>query len=131
MDKIKKLLLTALIASTPLLANEKLASSMLLMEDGITMMQKGFLHNQQLLVDEGLRKILEGNKLFKKDPIKTYLPKDKQHMVNMAKNTSIKIDEESAKLQELMEKKEYRKATESFSHIINACTGCHSIVRNW
>jgi len=68
---------------------------------------------------------------FNADATKKYLPKDKQHMSNIAFNAAKRIDSASADLLKALDKKEYSKAHQSYSEIVTACTACHAVVRGW
>ena len=128
---MKKLIVIALLLSSSVFANENLNKSMALMENGMESIHQGFLNNQKILIEMGLKQVLDGNALFKGNSIPSFLPKNKKHMVNVATKSSNRIDEEAKKLKHFLDKKEYLKASETYGRMINACTRCHSIVRYW
>lgn len=131
MKMIKILALSALIASG-VAADDTLPQNMHQMEGGLSSVQKGFLYNTPELIKSGISDIQKADALFHDvDATKKYLPKDKQHMSNIAFNAAKRIDKASNKLLKALDKKEYSKAHESYSEIVNACTACHAVVRSW
>lgn len=131
MKMIKILALSALIG-TGAMADETLALNMSQMENGLNNVQKGFLYNAPALIKGGVSEIHKANALFHNvDASKKYLPKDKQHMSNIAFNAAKRIDSASDDLIRALNKKEYSKASQSYSEIVNACTACHAVVRGW
>jgi hypothetical protein len=131
MKMIKILALSALIASG-VAADDTLVQNMHQMENGLSSVQKGFLYNTPELIKSGISDIKKADALFHDvDATKNYLPKDKQHMSNIAFNAAKRIDTASNKLLKALDKKEYSKAHESYSEIVNACTACHAVVRGW
>lgn len=131
MKMIKTMALAALISSAAL-ANDTLALNMSQMENGLSNVQKGFLYNAPALIKGGVGEIQKANALFHDmEATKKYLPKDKQHMSNIAYNAAKRIDASSNELLKALNKKEYSKAHQSYSDIINACGACHAVVRGW
>jgi cytochrome c556 len=131
MKMIKILALSALIASG-VAADDTLVQNMHQMENGLSSVQKGFLYNTPELIKSGISDIKKADALFHDvDATKNYLPKDKQHMSNIAFNAAKRIDTASNKFLKALDKKEYSKAHESYSEIVNACTACHAVVRGW
>lgn len=131
MKMIKILALSALVASG-MMADETLASTMSKMESGLSNVQKGFLYNTPALIKDGVAEIHKANALFHNaEETKKYLPKDKQHMSNIAYNASKRIDTATADLLSNLDKKQYVKAHQSYSDIMNACGACHAVVRGW
>lgn len=132
MKIINILALSALLSVGAAAADDTLVSNMHQMENGLSGVQKGFLYNTPSLIKEGVSEIQKANALFHNtDVTKKYLPKDKQHMSNIAFNASKRIDSASANLLKALDKKEYSKAHQSYSEIVNACTACHAVVRGW
>lgn len=131
--KINKLLLTVSLLATCSFAQEDvMQKSMSLMEEGMTKIQKGFLHNSSELIKEGSQLVNKGNTLFsKEDVIKKYLPADKKHMTNVAVNTAERIKLDLNVLNLNLDDKAYVNASSAYSDILNACSRCHAIVRNW
>lgn len=131
MKMVKILALSALL-SAGVMADETLALNMSQMENGLSNIQKGFLYNAPALIKGGVSEVQKSNALFHNmDATKKYLPKDKQHMSNIAFNASKRIDAASNDLVKALNKKEYSKASQSYSEIVNACTACHAVVRGW
>lgn len=131
MKMIKILALTAFI-SGGVMADDTLAKNMSQMENGLSNVQKGFLYNAPALIKSGVSDIHKANALFHNlDETKKFLPKDKQHMSNIAFNASKRIDTASDDLLKALDKKQYSKAHQAYSDIINACGSCHAVVRGW
>ncbi|MFH0710627.1 MAG: hypothetical protein V2A75_10500 [Pseudomonadota bacterium] len=130
--KIVKILALSALLSAGLAADETMILNMSQMENGLSNIQKGFLYNAPNLIQGGVSEIQKANALFHNvDASKKYLPKDKQHMSNIAFNASKRIDSASSDLLKALTKKEYSKAHQSYSEIVNACTACHAVVRGW
>lgn len=130
--KLSKLLIVLAFITTCLSAEDVMQKSMSLMESGMTSIQKGFLNNNLDLIKDGVKLVKEGNGLYSdKELITKNLPENKKHMANVAENTSKRISQDIVKLEKNLNNKAYLKATESYSDMLNACSNCHSIVRNW
>lgn len=130
--KIVKILALSALLSVGAAADDTLALNMSQMENGLSNIQKGFLYNAPALIKGGVNDVQKANALFHNmDITKKYLPKDKQHMSNIAFNASKRIDAASSDLLKALNKKEYSKAHQSYSEIVNACTACHAVVRGW
>lgn len=130
--KLLKLLLIASLASGSLFANDVMQKSMASMEQGMALIQKGFLNNNVELIKEGNKLVKEWNNLFsEKSTISQYLPENKKHMTNIAENASKRIALDVIELEENLKNKAFIKAGNSYSDMLNACSNCHSIVRNW
>lgn len=127
---IKLALICAL--SSIAMADATLVKTMTEMENGLNNVQKGFLYNNPALIKEGVSAIHTANSLFHdQDATKKFLPKEKQHMSNVAFNASKRIDTTSANLLKALEKKQFSKAGQSYSDLVNACTACHGVIRGW
>ncbi len=130
--KLLKLLLITSLASGSLFANDVMQESMSKMEKGMALIQKGFLNNNIELIKEGNKLVKDGNNLFtEKSSISQYLPENKKHMSNIAENASKRIALNVVELEENLKNKAFIKAGNSYSDMLNACSNCHSIVRNW
>ncbi|MBN2870306.1 MAG: hypothetical protein JXK04_05045 [Campylobacterales bacterium] len=131
MKMIKMMALGALLAGAAM-ANESLALNMGKMENGLNNVQKGFLYNTPALIKEGVKEIDNANALFHNtEATKKYLPKEKQHMSNIAFNAAKRIDKASSEMLAALDKKQFSQASQSYSEIVNACTACHAVVRGW
>lgn len=131
MKMIKVLALCTLIGGS-LMADDTLALNMSQMENGLNNVQKGFLYNAPALIKGGVAEIQKADALFHDaDATKKYLPKEKQHMSNIAFNAAKRIDTACNDLVKSLDKKEYTQAHKSYSEIVNACTACHAVVRGW
>lgn len=131
MKMMKVLALSALVAGA-VMADDTLAVNMSQMENGLSNVQKGFLYNAPALIKSGVGEIHQANALFHNvDATKKYLPKEKQHLSNIAFNASKRIDAASDELLAALNQKQYNKAHQAYSDIINACGSCHAVVRGW
>ena len=84
------------------------------------------------MIKEGTKLVKEGNTLFSDAKvINQYLPDNKKHMVNVAENASKRISLDITELEANLDNKAFIKAANSYSDMLNACSSCHSIVRNW
>lgn len=130
--KIGKLLLSSILLVGALNAQDVMQKSMSSMEEGMTKIQKGFLNNNVELIKEGSMLVKEGNKLFSDTKvIKNYLPEDKKHMANVAANSSKRIALDINVLELNLDNKAYLNAANAYSDMLNACSKCHAIVRQW
>ncbi|QKF68212.1 hypothetical protein AVENP_2731 [Arcobacter venerupis] len=130
--KLAKLIIAASLFVVSVSANDVLQNSMSTMEKGMTQIQKGFLNNNLDLIKEGTKLVKEGNILFSDAKvINQYLPDNKKHMVNVAENASKRISLDITELEANLDNKAFIKAANSYSDMLNACSSCHSIVRNW
>lgn len=129
--------LTKIIISCSLLfafakADSVMLESMAKMTDGMNKIQQGFLNNDIKSINDGLDLVKKGNVLFSdKEVISKYLPENKKHLVNVAKNASERIALSSSVLELNLEEKAFINATNAYSDMLNACSRCHAIVRNW
>lgn len=113
-------------------ANDVMKKSMSMMEKGMTEIQQGFLNNNVELIKNGSKLVKEGNLLFSdKKIISQYLPENKKHLVNVASNAAERIALDINVLELNLDDKAYLNASNAYSDMLNACSRCHSIVRNW
>ena len=130
--KLTKLLIASSLLAVSLSANDVMQKSMSIMEKGMTQIQQGFLNNNIGLIKEGTKLVKEGNTLFSdKKVISQYLPENKKHMANVAENASKRISLDINVLEVNLDNKAYVNAANAYSDMLNACSSCHSIVRNW
>lgn len=130
--KVKKFLLAGIVTLSLANADDVLQKSMSIMQKGIDSITFGFMHNEVDNIKEGLELLREGNNMFSnKKLIEQYLPHDKKHMVNVAENQSKRITLDSNVLEINLDQKAYIDAANAYSDIINACSRCHAIVREW
>ena len=130
--KLAKLLIAATLFITAANANDVMQKSMSTMEKGMTQIQQGFLNNNLQLIKDGSKLVKEGNDLFSdKKVISSYLPENKKHMANVATNASTRISLALNVLELNVDDKAYVNAANAYSDMLNACSSCHSIVRNW
>ncbi|WP_428023672.1 hypothetical protein [Arcobacter sp.] len=130
--KLIKLALIATLSFGVANADNVMQKSMDLMDQGMTKIQKGFINSNIALIKEGAKLVNEGNALFSdKKVIKEYLPKDKKHMLNVAENASKRINLDLNVLNLNLDDKAYINASNAYSDMLNACSRCHSIIREW
>lgn len=130
--KISKLLVAGLLTLSFANAQDVMQKSMSLMEQGMTQIQQGFLNNNLKLIQDGSKLVQKGNEMFSdKKIIAQYLPDNKKHMVNVAENASKRITLDVNVLNLNLDAKAYIDASNAYSDMLNACSRCHSIVRNW
>lgn len=130
--KIRNLLLVAVLGVTVANADDVMRKSMSLMAQGMNDIQSGFMNNNVNLIRSGSKLVEDGNKLFStQDVIKQYLPENKKHMTNTAKKHSDTIRQQLTVMSLKLDEKAYLKAGQAFGDMLNACSSCHAIVRNW
>ncbi len=130
--KLTKILAAAVLSVTVASSNDIMMESMATMDNGMSMIQKGFMNNNLKLVKEGMTLVNKGNNQFSNPKlIKKYLPKDKRHMVNVAENQAKRITLDLNVLEIRLDNKAYTSAATAYSDMLNACSRCHAIVRNW
>ena len=130
--KLTKLLVATSLLAVSLSANDVMQKSMSTMEKGMSQIQQGFLNNNLQLIKGGSKLVKEGSSLFSdKKVISEYLPNNKKHMVNVAENASKRIAFDITELETNLDNKAYINAANAYSDMLNACSSCHSIVRNW
>ena len=130
--KLMNLLAAALLSVSVASADDAMKSSMTKMDMGMNMIQKGFMHNDTALILDGAKLVEEGNKMFsEKEVIAKHLPAGKDHMVNTAVNQADRIDLDAKSIAVRINSKAYIDAANAYSDMLNACSRCHALVRNW
>jgi len=130
--KLSKILMAGILSVSFATANDTLNESMSIMQKGIEQVQFGFINNNEQMVREGLKAINKGNTMFSDQAlIKKYLPENKKHMVNVAVNASKRIAADATIIELNLDDKAYTKAADGYADMMNACSKCHSIIRNW
>jgi hypothetical protein len=130
--KLSKILMAGVLSVTIASAGDVMKDSMNIMQKGIEQVQFGFINNNADLIRDGLVMIKKGNGMFSDEKvISKYLPADKKHMVNVAKNASKRIVLDANIIELNLDDKAYTKAAEGYSDMLNACSRCHGIIRSW
>lgn len=130
--KLIKLALIATLSLSVANAENVMQKSMSMMDQGMTQIQKGFINSNIALIKDGAKLVEEGNALFSdKKVIEEYLPQNKKHMLNVAENASKRITLDLNILELNIDDKAYVNAANAYSDMLNACSRCHSIVREW
>lgn len=128
---MKSLLIASMFAGS-LFAAEALTVNMAKSENGLNNIQKGFLYNAMPLVRNGIQEVREANMMFSSvEETKKYLPKEKQHLGNIAYNAAKRINSAADEMEIYLATNEMGKAQHTYSDIINACSACHAVVRGW
>lgn len=138
---MKRMKLMMILASLSLVCSLNLNASeaekinamvMLNMENGLANIQKGFLYNNMKLVQEGIDQVEKENSTYdNRNAIKAFLPEGKKQMENLAFISSKRIENAAKEMKYYLSVQQPRKAFNSFSDIVNACTDCHTLVRGW
>ena len=110
--KLTKLLIASSLLAVSLSANDVMQKSMSVMEKGMT--------QNKVMIYSLIKKV-----------ISSYLPENKKHMANVAANASTRITLALNVLEVNLDDKAYVNAANAYSDMLNACSSCHSIVRNW
>jgi hypothetical protein len=132
MKKLSKIIVAGILSVSFANAGDLLTKSMTAMETGMTFIQKGFLNNNAELIRTGVEMVEKGNKMFSdKDVIIKYLPQNKKHMVNVAENQARRITLDASLVNLRLDDKAYTSAANAYSDMMNACSRCHAIVRDW
>ena len=130
--RLAKLFIAFSLAFSVAYAQDVMQKSMSIMEQGMTQIQKGFLNNNMELIKEGSILVKKGNDMFSdKKVISQYLPENKKHLKNVAATTSERIALSLNVLELNLDDKAFLNASDAYSDMLNACSRCHSIVRNW
>ncbi len=130
--KFTKLLLAGILSVSIANADDVMKKSMAIMEKGMTNIQIGFMHNNEALIRDGLKQVKEGNAMFSdKKVIAQYLPETKKHMANVAENQAKRISLDASVLELNLDDKAFMRASTAYADILNACSRCHAIVREW
>ena len=130
--KLTKILMACILSVSFVSAGDVMQKSMDMMQKGIEKVQFGFINNNAAMIKNGLAQVQKGNELFSKEHvIAKFLPKNKVHMVNVAVNAAKRIHADATIIELNLDDKAYTKAAEGYSDMLNACSRCHSIVRNW
>lgn len=103
------------------------------MESALNTIQKGFLYTDKTLVKEGVSKLKSSNKMdgYNDESLKDYLPQDKKALYRNSHKQAKSINLNADMIVAALDKKEYSKAHKAYAEILNACTHCHLVVRNW
>ena len=132
MKKLTKILVAGILSVTVANANDIMQKSMSTMDTGMNLIQKGFMHNNLNLIKDGMAMVEKGNKEFSNPKlIAKYLPADKKHMVNVAENQAKRIHLNLNILELRLDDRAYTNAANAYSDMLNACSRCHGLVRNW
>jgi cytochrome c556 len=130
--KLFKIAAASIALGVSLFANDVMIKNMVEMENALTNIQKGFLYNNLDLVKSGVNGIETTNKIFEdQKATQKYLPENKKHLSNIAYNASKRMNLAADEMLQFINEKEFSKAFNSYSEILNSCNSCHSVVRGW
>ncbi len=136
---MKKMLLVclALCMGLSAYANDeaklKRKQDMQMLASGLRLLQDGLIYNNQSLMLSGVDMIEKGEKNLLSahgEGLKKYLPGDTAYAYKYAEKAAQRISDYSKELSEqVKEKKDYTKISETYGYIINECAGCHLRIR--
>jgi uncharacterized C2H2 Zn-finger protein len=130
--KLTKILMAGILSVSVSYAGDVVKKSMTKMDTGLNLIQKGFMHNNVDLIRDGVKMVEDGNDMFfDEKTIAKHLPKSKQHMINVAANQAKRIKLDANVLNLRLDDKSYTSAANAYSDMLNACSRCHAIVRDW
>ncbi len=130
--KLAKLILLVGLVINISYANDTLLKEMKNMRDGMNLINDGFFYNEKDKINSGLDLLKNANKMFKTQAdVKKSLPVKKKHMVGLSFKSAQDINKNIAKMEKLIKQNKFSKASGNYANIINSCTSCHKIVRNW
>ena len=111
---------------------EDRVNDMRAMEDAMANIQKGFLYNNNDLIQQG-SKILRDHALTLQPPRlgDKSLARDETYAFMFARKQQRKIDTHAARLAEKFSKGDKYQAMHHFTKILKQCTACHTKLRKW
>ena len=111
---------------------EDRVNDMRAMEDAMANIQKGFLYNNNDLIQQG-SKILRDHALTLQPPRlgDKSLARDETYAFMFARKQQRKIDSHAAKLAEKYAAGDKYAAMHHFTKILKQCTACHTKLRKW
>ncbi len=127
---MKKVALSLAISSIALFASSTtITATMGLMNQGLTEVQSGFMHNDRESVLKGIKIIQNANSIFKDVDVATFIPNNRK--VQVTKNINANLDKNLKTLKEDVKARRYADATKSYAKVMNNCLACHTIIRGW
>lgn len=131
------LIALALCMALPLFANDdsklKRKQDMQMLASGLRLLQDGLIYNNKSLMLSGVDMIEKGEKNLLSahgEGLKKYLPGDTAYAYKYAEKAAQRIADYSKELsQQVKEKQDYTKISETYAYIINECAGCHLRIR--
>lgn len=124
MKQITKLIM-ALIACTLLAQADTLKENMATMQQGMELIQNGFINNSQLMIQEGITHLMSATKAYEK------LSGERTHLKNVAITDLANIEKSVKKMTEYLATKDYTKAAHTYGDVLVNCARCHAVVRKW
>ena len=132
---MKKVLTFLMVISTFAAADytkEDRIADMIAMEGAMAQIQKGFLYNNNEMVQEGSK--LLRNKILTVQPPRvgdTSITREQTYAFMFARKQQRKIDDYAAKMAEKFAANDKYQAMQHFTKILKQCTACHTKLRKW
>jgi len=127
---MRKVALSLAISSIALFASSTtITATMSLMNQGLTEVQSGFMHNDREDVLKGIQIIKNANSIFKHVDIATFIPNNRK--VQVTRNINTNLDKNLKLLEKDVKARKYADATKSYAKVMNNCLACHTIIRGW
>jgi cytochrome c556 len=109
-------------------ANEALYANMGLLEQGLSNIQKGYLYNSDILVENGVKTLVEASAKLSQDDMRSTLPKGAN--TTAVDNLTASMNKNIKVLQDAVEKHQTAKAVEAYSSVVRDCISCHIAIRD-
>jgi hypothetical protein len=111
---------------------EDRVADMVAMESAMATLQKGFLYNNNDMIQQGSKDLR--NKILTVQPPRigdTSLTRDQTYAFMFARKQQRKIDDHAAKMAEQFAAGDKYQAMHHFTKILKQCTACHTKLRKW
>ncbi len=111
---------------------EDRVADMVAMESAMATIQKGFLYNNNDMIQQGSKDLR--NKILTVQPPRigdTSLTRDQTYAFMFARKQQRKIDDHAAKMAEQFAAGDKYQAMHHFTKILKQCTACHTKLRKW
>ncbi len=125
MKNLAKMVMALLFVAAAAQAEDSIIKNMNALQDGVNLIQKGFVNNSPVLIEEGIRVIMKNTKAYKN------LSEKRKRLKNVAYNNLKDIEGNVKAMTLALAKKDYRSASEAYGHILVDCAACHAAVRRW
>lgn len=127
---MKKVALSLAISSITLFASSAtITATMSLLNQGLTEVQSGFMHNDRENILKGIEIMKNANSIFKTVDVSTFIPNNRK--IQVTRNINANLDKNLQLLKKDVKDKRYADATKSYAKVMNNCLDCHIIIRGW
>ena len=132
---MRKVLTLMVLLSTCVFADytkEDRIADMIAMENAMATIQKGFLYNNNDMIQEGSKALRD--KILTVQPPRigdTSLTRDQTYAFMFARKQQRKIDDHAGKMAEQFAANDKYQAMHHFTKILKQCTSCHTKLRKW